>query len=256
MGFYDAKGYWRSEGEAFYDSKGNLVSPGCGFYDGRGYLRGAGDGFFDSKGRWVNPGEGFYDGKGYFRTPDNPRDAEVQAEQGIAAGIGFLFAVSVVVLWLLTVSVVEWIAGHLYLVFGGYVIAEAILCFAVTGAKKQRGIKAVFSFSGNFICLLTFIYIILVYAVPYIIINDGGFGSFLEFTMVSIMGIAGIAVVQFFNYYHENAILEFILGILFFMVIIKLLRYGIEDIVTIESLAEIYHAERSALFRRIFGFVF
>lgn len=256
MGFYDAKGYWRSEGEAFYDSKGNLVSPGCGFYDGRGYLRGAGDGFFDSKGRWVNPGEGFYDGKGYFRTPTNPRDAEVQAEQGIAAGIGFLFAVPVVVLWLLTVSMVEWIAGHLYLVFGGYVIAEAILCFAVTGAKKQRGIKAVFSFSGNFICLLTFIYIILVYAVPYIIINDGGFGSFLEFTMVSIMGIAGIAVVQFFNYYHEKAILEFILGILFFMVIIKLLRYGIEDIVTIESLAEIYHAERSALFRRIFEFVF
>lgn len=35
MGFYDAKGYWRSEGEAFYDSRGILVSPGGGFYDGR-----------------------------------------------------------------------------------------------------------------------------------------------------------------------------------------------------------------------------
>lgn len=256
MGFYDAKGYWRSEGEAFYDSRGNLVSPGSGFYDGRGYLRGAGDGFFDSKGRWVNPGEGFYDGKGYFRTPDNPRDAEVQAEQGAAAGIGFLFAVPVVVLWLLTVSMVEWIAAHVYLVFGGYIIAEAMLCFAATKIKKHHGMKAVFSFTGNFICLLTFVYIILVYAVPYIIINDGGFGSFLEFTIVSIMGIAGIAVVQFFNYYHEKAILEFILGILFFMVIIKLLRYGIEDTVTIESLAEMYCIKDSMLFHRIFGLIF
>ncbi len=28
MGFYDAKGYWRSDGDGFYDAKGHWVSPG------------------------------------------------------------------------------------------------------------------------------------------------------------------------------------------------------------------------------------
>lgn len=31
MGFYDAKGYWRSDGDGFYDAKGNWVSPGVHF---------------------------------------------------------------------------------------------------------------------------------------------------------------------------------------------------------------------------------
>lgn len=39
MGFYDAKGYWRSDGDGFYDTKGNWVSPGGAFYDGRGVLQ-------------------------------------------------------------------------------------------------------------------------------------------------------------------------------------------------------------------------
>lgn len=36
MGFYDAKGYWRQEGDAFYDGKGYLRQPGEAFYDARG----------------------------------------------------------------------------------------------------------------------------------------------------------------------------------------------------------------------------
>ena len=84
MGFYDAKGYWRSDGDGFYDAKGHWVSPGGVFYDSKGYLRRPGDGFYDAKGHWVSPGGAFYDGKGYLRS-GNSASSTSDTSNGIVA---------------------------------------------------------------------------------------------------------------------------------------------------------------------------
>lgn len=84
--------------------------------------------------------------------------------------------------------------------------------------------------------------------------------GFLLFLPVALLwalmiGVGGVAILQFFNYYHEKAILEFILGILFFVITIAFLKYDMRDSCTIESLAKIYHVEVSKLFIAFFGFV-
>ncbi len=94
------------------------------------------------------------------------------------------------------------------------------------------------------------------YAVPYMSINEGSFGSFFEFTLVLAFTEGGIAVVQFFNYFQGKAIIEFILGIMFFCYLIMLLKSGLKEIDTIENLAEVYHLKASGLFKVPFGFAF
>lgn len=174
----------------------------------------------------------------------------------LAVGIAFLLFMPIGMLWLMTMRLTEWMTSHLYSIFIGYMIMDAVLCFAITKAKDYRGKKAALGFVGNFISILSLIYIILIYAVPYMMINDKSIGSFVEFTIALAVGVAGIAILQYFNYYHQKAVLEFILGILFFVIVIRLLKYGIRDMSTMESLAEIYNVKVSALFKVIFGLAF
>ena len=115
MGFYDAKGYWRSDGDGFYDAKGHWVSPGGVFYDSKGYLRRPGDGFYDAKGHWVSPGGAFYDGKGYLRS-GNSASSTSDTSNGIVAAIGLLLFIPIALLWVATISLIEWISSHLYIV--------------------------------------------------------------------------------------------------------------------------------------------
>ena len=254
MGFYDSKGYWRSDGDGFYDAKGNWVSPGGAFYDSKGYLRSPGDGFYDAKGNWVSPGGAFYDSKGYLRS-GNSASSTSDTSNGIVAAIGVLLFIPIALLWVATISLIEWISSHLYIVFIGYAIIDVVICSILSKIKKHKNINFILSFLGNYACILSFIYVTLIYAVPYVVINGGSFGSFFEFTIVLAFGFGAIAVLQFFNFYHGKAILEFVLGLVFFVIVTLLLKNNVE-IQTIESLAQIYGVDVSALFKLLFGFVF
>lgn len=250
MGFYDAKGYWRNEGEGFYDAKGYWVNPGCAFYDYRGYLRKPGEGFYDSKKRWVNPGEAFYDGKGYLQSW-----CVITASQKEDTGdgmfvIGFLLFVPIILLSSIITFVVEWTTSHFYLVFLGYTIISAIICLITTKVKKHFGRKYVFSFVGNYLCLMSFIYIALLYAVPYVVSG----GSLFDFVLVLAFALGGMIVVQFFNYYHEKAILELLAGILCFLVAIILIRNSTGNIYSMDEIAQIYNLENTILLKLLVGF--
>ena len=248
MGFYDYKGYWRNDGEGFYDAKGNWVNPGCGFYDSRGYFRSPGEGFYDAKGNWVNPGCGFYDSKGYFRTVNNTSSTQTETKD-VGIGIeGVVLLIIAGVLWMALTSLVEWIAGHLYVVFGGFTIVNLILTFAITVAKNHKGLKFIFSYLGNCVCISSFIYIILVYAVPSVIISDE---SIIGFVFAGILGAGTVALVQFLNYFLGNAILEFVIGNVFFIVVMILLKNN--SVYTMETLSKMYNVEFSVLFRSLFG---
>lgn len=252
MGFYDAKGYWRNDGDGFYDAKGYFRNPGDGFYDSKGYFRSSGDGFYDSKGEWVNPGGVFYDGKVYRRSSNYsiPSTPDIGGE---VAAVSFIFFIPVGLLWLMTTFLVEWITAHLYAVFIGYSIIDAVFCIFIEKIKKYQGVKFAISFIGNYMCVLSFIYITLIYAVPYVVKNGKSFGSFFEFTLVLAFGVGGIAVVQFFNYYHGRAALECVIGIVFFVIVIMLLKDETQKD-AIESLAQIYNLKVSAVFKLLFGF--
>lgn len=203
MGFYDAKGHWRNDGD--------------GFYDARGYFRNPGDGFYDSKGKWVNPGGSYFDGRGNLRTYSITTVSTSDTGTEMVAAIGFILFIPIGLLWIVTTFLVQWITSHLYAVLIGYIILDAIVCLIVTKIKKHQGLDFTLSFIGNYLCTLSFIYIVLLYAVPYMTIKGGSFASFFEFTLVLALGAGGIAVVQFFNYYHEKSVLEFIFGIIFLL---------------------------------------
>ena len=255
MGFYDFKGYWRDDGDGFYDAKGYWVNPGESFYDTKGYLRNPGEGFYDAKGYWVNPGGAFYDSKGYIRSANAISTTSDTGTQLVAL-IGFLLFIPIALLWVATIALIEWISLHPYIVFMGYAIIDAVVCILISKFRKHKKVKFALSFLGNFACILSFIYITLVYAVPYVVIHEGDFGSFFEFTIVLALGCGVIAVLQFFNYYHEKAILEFILGVGFFVIVIRLLQNNVGEIQTIEKFAEIYGVNVSVPFKLLFGFVF
>ena len=139
MGFYDAKGYWRNDGEGFYDAKGYFRSAGEGFYDTKGFFRSPGDGFYDARGNWVNPGGSFYDSKDYCRSYGAVNAATTtEAGQGIVAAIGFILFIQIALLWSMTIFLVEWITSHLYLFFCGYIIIDAILCLAMHQMKNHQ----------------------------------------------------------------------------------------------------------------------
>lgn len=258
MGFYDAKGYWRSDGDGFYDTKGNWVSPGGAFYDGRGYLRSPGDGFYDSKGNWVSPGGAFYDGRGVLQSSSGVVGVAGVTENdgyanGAVVGILFLLAVPIFALWMLTVLLIQWMSSHLYLVFAGYLLLTAAICYVIAKRKKHVGIRSVLSYAGSYLCLLSFAYITLVYAIPYVILHEESFGSLFEFTVALAVGAAAVAILQFFNYYHENAVLELILSILFFIVVLILLRASANGIESLQDLAAMYGVKPSFIFKVLFG---
>ena len=253
MGFYDAKGYWRSDGDGFYDAKGNWVSPGGAFYDGKGYLRSPGEGFYDAKGNWVSPGGAFYDGRGVLQSSAGAVGVVGTSGEanGAVVGVLFLLSLPVVALWILTVRLIGWVSSHLYLVFGGYLLLTAAISYAIVRRRKHRGLRAALSFTGSCLCLLSLAYIALVYAVPYVILHGGSFGDFFEFTAALAVGTAAVAILQFFNYYHGNAVWELILGVLFFAVVMVLLRRG-GEVRSLQDLAAIYGVEPTGLFRLLF----
>lgn len=168
--------------------------------------------------------------------------------------IAFLIFIPIALLWMTMTFAVEWIAAHVYGVYIGYAIADVLVCWIITKTKKHQGIKFMLSYTGNFICILSFIYIVLVNAVPQVIVNGGGFESIFEFILILAFGFGGMCVVQFFNYYHEKAFFEFVLGMVFFVVVVILLKNGTEEINALERLAAIYNVKVSTLFKALFGF--
>lgn len=251
MGFYDYKGYWRNDGEGFYDAKGNWVNPSCGFYDSKGYFRSPGDGFYDSKGYFRSPGDGFYDSKGYFRSVNN-NSADVTETNDVGVGIGgFVILIIAGILWMLLSSLVEWIASHLYVVLIGFTIINLILTLVTTVCKNHKGLRFILSYLGNYICIFSLIYIILVYAVPSVIIDHESLGSIFGFLIIVVLGVGSVAVVQFFNFYHGKAVLEFIIGIAFFGVVIIVLKNN--SVCTMESFINIYNVELPKLCKFLFS---
>lgn len=254
MGFYDAKGYWRNDGEGFYDARGYFRNPGEGFYDTKGYFRNLGDGFYDSRGQWVNPGGSYYDGRGDLRTYSITAVSTSNTGSEMAVAIGFILFIPIGLLWMMATFLVQWVTSHLYAVFIGYIILDACFYLIMTKIKKHHGMDCTLSFIGNYACTLSFIYIVLLYAVPYMIIKGESFASFFELTLVLALGVGGIAVVQFFNCYHEKSVLEFIFGIMFLIIVIILLKNGTKGMNTVESLTQMYNLESSALLKVLFGF--
>ena len=149
MGFYDAKGVWRSDGDGFYDAKGNWVSPGGAFYDAKGYLRSPGDGFYDAKGNWVNPGEAFYDGAGELQTGYSVGVAGTGSPTLVLTA-GVLLFLPVFVVWMLMAAAIDWLASHLYLVFAVYALLDAAGCMFTVRGKRLRGVRAAVCFAGNY----------------------------------------------------------------------------------------------------------
>jgi len=255
MGFYDAKGYWRNDGDGFYDAKGYFRSSGDGFYDTKGYFRSPGEGFYDAKGNWVSPGGSFYDSRGYCRSvAASTAPMSTDTGEGMTIAIGFMIFLPVALLWMMISFLVELITEHLYIVFIGYAIIDVVLSLIITKRKRHRGTMFVLSYIGNYLCMLSAVYLVLIDAVPSVIMNAESFGSVLEFTIVLMFVFGCIAIVQFFNYYHEKAVLEFLVGIAFFIIVIILLKNGTKEIDTIESLAQVYGVKASALFKALFGF--
>lgn len=250
MGFYDAKGYWRSEGEGFYDTKGYWVEPGGSFYDGLGYLRNPGDSFYDTKGNLVRPGEAFFDGRGYLQYPPGT----IGTGSRLSMGCLFLLALPVILLWMVTDVLSQWIVSHLYLFFFGYLVLDAVICGVITRVKKNRGFRAVLSFAGNYTGMLSFIYITLIYAIPYVTNHNGSLGGLLEFAVVLAVGCAIVMNLQFFNYYHENAVLELFLGVLLFAATILVLKHYSYEVSTIQEFAAAYGVRPSGICKLLFGF--
>lgn len=252
MGFHDAKGIWRSDGEGFYDAKGNWVSPGGAFYDSRGYLRSPGDGFYDAKGNWVSPGDAFYDGAGELHTWGGAVVTNSSFSGLIVTGL-FLLFVPVFVLWLLMAAAIEWLAAHLYLVVVCYALLDAALCILIVRKKKRRGIRAALSFFGNYFSILAFLYNLLLYAAPYVLLRSAAAGSLLEATFALLIGAAVLIVLQFLNNYHENAVLEFLSGIAFFAAVLLILRHCAHEVRDLEAFAALYHVRATPLLRFLFG---
>lgn len=254
MGFYDAKGYWRNDGDGFYDAKGYWRNPGNGFYDAKGYWRNPGSGFYDFKGNWVNPGGSYYDGKGYRRIYSIGEVTTPSSSQNIVVLIAFMLFLPIGIVWMATTFFIQWVSYHLYIIYFGYIALDVLSCLIITKVKKHRGVQYIMSFMGNFLCILSLIYIAVLYAVPYMLANGGSFASFFEFTLVLATGIGGIFILQFFNYYHGKSFLEFILGVLFFCVVIIILKKEMMEWSTMERLIAMYHIKSQRLFIALFGF--
>lgn len=198
-------------------------------------------------------GGAFYDGRGVLQSSAGAVGVVGTSGEanGAVVGVLFLLSLPVVALWILTVRLIGWVSSHLYLVFGGYLLLTAAISYAIARRRKHRGLRAALSFTGSCLCLLSLAYIALVYAVPYVILHGGSFGDLFEFTAALAVGTAAVAILQFFNYYHGNAVWELILGVLFFAVVMILLRRG-GEVRSLQDLAAIYGVEPTGLFRLLF----
>ena len=252
MGFYDAKGVWRSDGDGFYDAKGNWVSPGGAFYDAKGYLRSPGDGFYDAKGNWVNPGEAFYDGAGELQTGYSVGVAGTGSPTLVLTA-GVLLFLPVFLLWMLMAAAIDWLASHLYLVFAVYALLDAAGCMFAVRGKRLRGVRAAVCFAGNYLRILSLAYVLLLYAAPYVLLRDASLGSLFEATLSLAAAVGAIAVLRRVNDWHGNAILGFFLDAAFFAAVVLILRSCSGEVRTLEAFAALYHVDPSELLRLLFG---
>ena len=250
MGFYDGKGNWCNDGDGFYDSRGVFRSPGDGFYDSKGVFRSPGDGFYDSKGVFRSPGDRFYDGNGCLQS-GAAAGVYTASTTGAVLTVGFLLLLPFLVLAVLCNALARWITLHPYIIFFGYALSAAIICLVLTRRRAHRGVFAILSFAGNFLSALSLVYVVLLYAVPFVIEN-GLLGGFVEFALTVLICAGAVAVLQFFNYYHEKAVLEFILGILFFLIICVILRHNAGPF---DKINQIYSPGNAELFRFLIGFM-
>ncbi|MFR8524041.1 MAG: hypothetical protein ACLVCU_07190 [Gallintestinimicrobium sp.] len=200
----------------------------------------------------------FYDNNEYRKTADKRSYSAVPYNPGtdIVVAIGFLLCVPIALLWMVSVKLIEWISSHLYIFFVICAIIAAVICFFLSKIKKHKKVNFILSFVGNYLSFLSFIYIILFCGVPEIILDEGSFESFLGFTLIFAFALGAVAILQFFNYYHGKALLEFICGLIFFGVVMKLLKNNISEISTLEHFAKIYKVEVSIPLKLLFGFLF
>lgn len=247
MGFYDAKGYWRQEGDAFYDGKGYLRQPGEAFYDARGCLREPGDAFYDTRGQLRRPGDAYYDGTGQIRVPDNHSASTALCIAALFFPVG--------VLWMAASTLVDLFARYVYLVFIAYLLLSVVISLCIARWRYRGGGNVALSFIGSFLELLSFFFMVAGHAVPYMLENNGDFGGFFEFVATLGVSIAVIAILQFFNSYHEKAFLELFIGILLFVIVLLLLRSTLEN-TSVEELAKLYGLRVNLPFRLLFGILF
>ena len=238
MGFHDAKGIWRSDGDGFYDAKGNWVSPGGAFYD--------------AKGNWVNPGEAFYDGAGELQTGYSVGVAGTGSPTLVLTA-GVLLFLPVFLLWMLMAAAIDWLASHLYLVFGIYALLDAAGCAFSVRRKRLRGVRAAVCFAGNYLRILSLAYVLLLYAAPYVLLRDASLGSLFEATLSLAAAVGAIAVLRRVNDWHGNVILGFFLDAAFFAAVVLILRSCSGEVRTLDALAALYHVSPSALLRLLFG---
>lgn len=255
MGFHDGKGYWREDGEGFWDAEGYWVEPGGSFHDFGGNIKEYGDPFLDANGKWCEPGDTFFDGVGYqtYTVPDSV--LRQKSDYGSFLYI-LLFAVPAVWIFAMVVLAAEWVSRHFYLVVVGYTILDAIVCRRIIRKKKHCGGKAVLSYWGSFISLYSLLYVVFGYALPYAADRGWNATGAIELMGILFMWAITIAILQFFNYYHEIAFWEFFLSLVYFLIILTVLRLNISMNTNYspEDFATLYQVNLSWIFRLFFAF--
>lgn len=226
-----------------------------GFHDGKGYWREDGEGFWDAEGYWVEPGDTFFDGVGYqtYTVPDSV--LRQKSDYGFFL-CSLLFAVPAVWIFAMVVLAAEWVSRHFYPVVVGYTILDAIICRRIIRKKKHRGGKAVLSYWGSFISLYSLLYVVFGYALPYAADRGWNAASVIELISVLFVWAITIAILQFFNYYHEIAFWEFFLSLVYFLIILTVLRLNISMNTNYspEDFATLYQVNLSWIFRLFFAF--
>ena len=166
--------------------------------------------------------------------------------------IYFLLSLPFLALAAVCAVLAEWIVQHPFLVFFGYAVCAALVCYVITKRKSYRGLASVLSFFGSYASILSMVYVVLLYAAPYVIERGGSVGGSIEFIFAALVCIGAIVVLQFINYYFEKAVLECFLGILFFLAVCIILRYSAGSL---EKIEQIYSLSDAKLFRFLIGFM-
>lgn len=108
------------------------------------------------------------------------------------------------------------------------------------------------SFAGSYLPMLSMVYVVLLYAAPYVMKKNGSLGGVLEFAFAVLICIGAIAVLQNINDYHEKSTLECFLGIVFFLLVCLILRYSVG---TWEKVEKVYVLRGAKTLRILVGFM-
>ena len=147
---------------------------------------------------------------------------------------------------------VEWLVKHPVLVYFGYAAYAALMCLVITKRKRRKGGAFLLSFAGSYLPMLSMVYVVLLYAAPYVMEKNGSLGGVLEFAFAVLICIGAIAVLQNINDYHEKSTLECFLGIVFFLLVCLILRYSVG---TWEKVEKVYALRGAKMLRILVGFM-